>query len=136
MPLELPDGQAPPTGAFTVVAYIFDAQNFVTDSATLEVDTARLSLDAANAASPLGVVATVTDIGGDPWAGRTIRWTVLRNGVPLYDYEDDTGTDGTVAVLGDELGVPAGPLTVRAQLVGLVRRSSSRPRASTCTSTG
>ena len=41
----------------------------------------------------------------------------MRGTTTLYSYEDETGADGTLPVTGDELGVPAGPLTVRAQLL-------------------
>ena len=65
-----PGGGALPVGAFRVKAYIFDAQEAVTDTAVLDVDTARLTAAADATASPFGVAATVVDIGNQPWVGR------------------------------------------------------------------
>jgi hypothetical protein len=114
-----PDGQALPIGAFTVVAYIFDAQSNISDTDSLDVDPARLSLSAVGTASPFGAVAEVVDLGDQPMVGRTIKWTVLRHGVALYDSQETaTGPDGTTAAPAPTDGkVPAGPLTVRAQLL-------------------
>ena len=80
------------------------------------------------AGAPLGVVATVTDFNGGPYEGRTVRWTVKRGGTTLYTGHGETGADGTVAVTGDTLGVPAGPLTVVLELLRLHRRAHRRPK--------
>ena len=129
--LGVPAGVQIPTGSFVVTAYIFDAQNFEVDRDVLEVDTASLAVATDVEGAPLGVVATVTDAAGQPWEGRTVQWSVLRNGVELYDGEGLTASDGTVAVQGEDGKIPGGPLTIQLDLVGLggdVADSDSRRR--------
>jgi hypothetical protein len=83
------------------------------DTATLGVQTG-----AQTPASPFGVTATVTDASG-PVQGRTVRFTVSRNGSELFEYADASAGDGTVVLrvpAGDHL--PSGQVTVKADLIG------------------
>ncbi|MGC4108858.1 MAG: hypothetical protein QM747_00175 [Nocardioides sp.] len=83
------------------------------DNAVVGVQTATPS-----AASPFGVTATVTDPSG-PVPGRTVRFTVSKNGTQLFQYADASAADGTVVLqLPSGQGMPSGKLTVQADLIG------------------
>ncbi|WP_329651865.1 hypothetical protein [Nocardioides sp.] len=83
-------------------------------------DTATVLLQTAtpSAGSPFGVTATVTNADG-PVQGRTVRFTVSRNGTPLFQYADASAADGTVVLqLPAGQGLPSGKLSVQADLIG------------------
>ncbi len=73
------------------------------------VDTAEVGLQTRRRrpGSPFGVTATVTDPSG-PVQGRTVRFTVSKNGTELFEYADASAADGTVV-----LRLPLGSGTAR-----------------------
>ncbi len=83
-----------------------------------QVGAVTLEAHAPSADSPLGVTAAVEDAHGAPMAGQTVRFTVSRGGVQLFEYASASAADGSVELRvppGEEL--PSGRLTVRADLV-------------------
>jgi hypothetical protein len=119
--LKLPTGQSVPSGVLTVTADVYGASGQVVDTDTLVLDTAKLTLTDGDpaAGNPLGFSVRATDLSATAVAGRTVRFTVTRNGTELYSRDVTTDEDG-VAVAPLKSGVttaPAGEIRIVARLL-------------------
>ncbi|MBF4765509.1 hypothetical protein ISU07_20460 [Nocardioides islandensis] len=119
--LRVPTGQSIPSGVITVTATVLGASGQVVDTDTLVLDTAKLTLTNGDpaAGNPLGFSVRATDLSDTAVAGRTVRFTVTRNGTELYSRDVTTDEDG-VAVAPLKSGVttaPAGEIRIVARLL-------------------
>ena len=127
-----------PSARFTVTAYIFDAQNCrqrLRHPRGRHGPADRWRPDVA--ASPLGVVATVTTSAATPWAGRTVRvdGAAQRRRLSTTPVTDADRRHGGRRRRWRDGKIPPGPLTVRAAAGRASGGGHARPQTSTCSST-